>query len=223
MKTDNIVILKNLHNYDDYEDADFYICIESDLVRNGFLHDTYNRYGQALDSNEASDYSLGNTDSTMASDVQIAISTTFKDFLRKFAEEDDVDVENDREYLNWIDSAIHVDSDGTVELNGEENEDMTAFARKYDEANRIYTTATYVNYWDGSNWQTLLCSADSLDFEAFEEMDDKDEDYLPLIDALKQYDLHIDEGVYKCEIIGRYEISHSLYANDYFVKANYAI
>lgn len=221
MNTKDIVILRNLHNYDDCGDADFYICQEGELVVDGFLHDTYNRYGIALNGNEAQDYSLDNTDSSMADDIQEAIMSKFKDQLLASMADDEVFAPDDEDdYRQWCESMIIVLPDGTVEVGGEVDEQMSAFAKKYDEGNRTYTTATYVNYWDGSNWQTLLCSAQSLDYDAFEVLDEGDEDYAPLMEALAEYSMYIDNGTYKSEIIGNYEISHSLYANDYFVKAD---
>lgn len=220
MDTKGIVILRNLHNYDDCGDADFYICQENELVVDGFLHDTYNRYGIALDGNEAQDYSLDNTDSSMADDIQEAIMSKFKDQLLAFRADGEAFAPDDEDdYRQWCKSMIMVLPDGTVEVGGEADEQMSAFAKKYDEDNRMYTTATYVNYWDGSNRQTLLCSAQTLDYDAFDIMDYDDDDYAPLMEALAEYSMYIDNGTCKSEIIGNYEISHSLYVDDYFVTA----
>jgi hypothetical protein len=119
--------------------------------------------------------------------------------------------------MQWFDSAVKINSDGTVEVNGERNEVLTAFARKYNEDNAIYTEAKYVNYWDGRNHQTLLISSSSLDYDAFDILTEEDEEYAPLMKALAKFDTYIPNGVYKTETIGNYEISNSLYASDHFI------
>ena len=220
MDTTKIVILKNLHHYDDYEGADFLVCGEDEITE-GYLHDTYNRYGIALDEYEAGDYCLANSESVMASDIECAIlsSKNFRPMLVAAMVEEDGDLfgdgSNEEDFKQWFDQAISIDTEGNVEINGEENAELTAFAKKYNEENTIYTEAKYINYWDGSNFQTLLLDADGYE-TAFEVLSEDDEEYKPIMEALEKYDTYIHEGICKSEVIGNYEISHSLYQEDHF-------
>lgn len=221
MNTENLVILKNLHNYDDYEDVDFVIANKSEIV-DGYLHDTYNNYGVALDEYEASDFCLANTECNMDSEISLAImqSEDFRPFLNKVMTDENgelFDPKNDGDFQQWFDSAITVNSDGTVEVNNEENEVLSAFAQKYNEDHAGYTEAKYVNYWDGHNCQTLLISADSLDFDAFDILTEEDEEYAPIMQALKKFDTRINSGTSKIETIGDYDIYNSLYESDHFI------
>lgn len=221
MNTENFLILKNLHNYDDYQDVDFVIATKKEVV-DGYLHDTYNNYGVALDEYEASDFCLANTECNMGDEIALAImqSEDFRPFLtKKMVEENGelFDPKNDSDFQQWFDSAVSVSSDGTVEINDEENEVLTAFAQKYDEEHAVYTEAKYVNYWDGSNHQTLLISAGSLDFDAFDILTEDDEEFAPLMQVLAKFDTRVNSGTGKTETIGDYEISVSLYESDHFI------
>lgn len=221
MNTKNLVILKNLHNYDDYQDVDFIVATKNEVV-NGFLHDTYNNYGVALDEYEASDFCLANTECNMDSDIKLAImqSEDFRPFLNKvmIAEKGELfDPASDEDFEKWFDSAIKVNSDGTVEVNSVKNVVLSAYAEKYNEVHAVYTEAKYVNYWDGSNHQTLLISADSLDFDAFDILAEDDEEFAPLMQALAKFDTRVNSGTGKTETIGDYEFSVSLYESDHFI------
>lgn len=221
MKTENIVILKNLHNYDDFAGADYLVAAKSEVI-DGYLHDTYNDYGVALDEYESSDYCLANTESNMDSEISCAImqSEDFRPYLNKVMVKENDELfnpQNDEDFQQWFDSAVKVNSDGTVEVNGEENEVLSAYAEKYNEDHAVYTGATYINYWDGHNHQTLVISADSLDYDAFDIVTEENEEYADLMNILEKFDTYIANGVCKTETIGDYEISNSLYESDHFI------
>jgi len=113
-----------------------YVVVKTDDITEGYLHDTFDFLGNPLDEEKSSDYCLANACSAMADDI--------KEYL---VSEGIVDCSEDE---------IEIDCEGNVSINGENKPGLKPYAIAYDEENREYTTAEYVNYQIGNRRLTLL-------------------------------------------------------------------
>ena len=158
--------MKKANNFDDFvvnytvlrffEAEDYrYKVIYSEDVVSGYLHDTYDRYGQPLDSYAASDWTLSNSGCDFAKDLTNALKEKFPS----------------------LDDEFHVDPDRDFDedlLNGVSKEVIDREIEKYVEEESTYTEAVYFNYWDGSNRQSVIIDCPTLDYEECEIVDDEE-------------------------------------------------
>lgn len=189
MKTDNITILKK--RFADYDDWQYFVT-KQDNIEDGLLHDTYGQYGQQLDEYAAGDYCLANFDCSMKADIE-------KELRAKFGINEDAD--------------LHIEDDGTITIDDEENEAMTQFARQYNDDNSIYTEAKYFTYWDGSNYKSIVVECDLYDNNLEWEVVDDEDLIAEIKDVIEQYDPYV-ENAEKSEEINGWEIGNSRWQSD---------
>jgi hypothetical protein len=134
MDISKVTILVN--DKTDVNDLPKYIVVKNSDIAEGYLHDTYDFLGNPLDEEKSSDYCLANACSAMSDDI--------KEYL---VSEGIVDCSEDE---------IEIDCEGNVSINGEGKPGLKPYAIAYDEENREYTTAEYVNYQIGNRRLTLL-------------------------------------------------------------------
>lgn len=167
-----------------YEEERIYIVRNEDIEKNAYLNDAYNQYGQKWDAEEACDYSLHNTESDYAFSEMIAEGV--KRFGEAFC-----DVELDC-------STLTVENYDELEGIGASEEDLNAWISGWEEENAIYTTADYITWWDGHNYQTHVIDAEEYG-ATLKKVDDKlAED---IISAYKEVDGWEDYGAgSKCRV-----------------------
>lgn len=123
-----------------YEDERIYIVRVEDIEKSAYLHDAYNEYGKKWDAEGAGDYSLHNTEGDWA------FCDMIKEGVKTFGE---------------VFSAITIDcNDLTVEnydeLEGIEagEKEINQWIKDWEKENANYTTADYITWWNGHNFQT---------------------------------------------------------------------
>lgn len=130
------------------------ICAISIEIEDLELHQTYDRFGQLIGHDNADDYSIYNQYSYADSDC-------LKELIERFqitSKVNDYNTPNDVDFLS-------INSDGEIDitLNIEEYEienfdrvKINAFIKKWEEENAEYNTVKGFDYWDGSNWRTIV-------------------------------------------------------------------
>lgn len=191
MNTEGLTILRYRGGKFEYEDFDFFVI--RDTVTTGYLYETYDNNGFPITHEDAGDYCFANSMSDCENDCINAMKEAFPS----------------------VDGEISIDFSGAVEVDGEENEELTKWARDWELANAHYTQCVYINVWDGSNRNTLIIRCDISDAAEWEVV--SDEEAKPILEALAKYDLHIENGAEKFEDIDGYEISHSNWAGDFWI------
>lgn len=129
-----------------------YIVVKTSDITEGYLHDTFDFLGNHLDEEQSSDYCLSNACSAMTDDI--------KEYL---VSEGIVDCSEDE---------IEIDCEGNVSINGEDKPGLKPYAIAYDEENREYTTAEYVNYQIGNRRLTLLLDCGISEMAEFHKLGD---------------------------------------------------
>ena len=192
MNTEGLTILSYRGGRSKYSAFDFFVI--GDTVTTGYLYETYDNNGFPITHEDAGDYCFANS-----------MSDCENDCINKM-----------KEAFPSVDGEISIDFSGAVEVDGEENEELTKWARGWELENARYTKCDYINVWDGSNWNTLIVRCDDISDAAEWEVA-SDEEAKPILEALAKYDLHIENGAEKCEVIDGYEISHSIWAGDFWI------
>lgn len=162
IKLEDITILYNKMDNE-------YCAIDNDsLVIDGYLHDTFNDYGQKLSNYDAGDYTFGNCDCDFDKELEEAIRN---------------------EFGNLKNASFYFNRDGIfdcdIDLSDRQIFEINNFITKFADENEYFTTATYFNYWDGSNFKSIVIDCELFDYEqTFEIADDvTDEIYDDFSDA----------------------------------------
>ena len=146
---DEYTVLKEIYT----DEERIFIVRNEDIVRNGYLHDTYDQYGQELDEESAGDYSLKNWYSSAISDMRLELEKMFNE-----------DESNEKERYMFEDLEINI-SDLTVEdYEGLDipmsEEDLNNWIKEWEKKNANYTTVDYITWWNGHNFQTHIIDAE---------------------------------------------------------------
>lgn len=163
MERKDVTIVRNLY------DGGFY-AIPSNEIVDGYLHDTYNDYGVVLDAYEAGDYTLGNPN----------FDAEMESHLRERFEE-----LSEAVFYFGVDGIFDYD----VELTKSQVHEINKEIKSYIEEHEMLIKAKYFNYWNGSNWQTVLIEAENTD-TAYEivEAELADEIYADFENAIEERD-----------------------------------
>lgn len=117
--------------------------VKSESVKKGYLHDTYDGYGQVLDSNMAEDWCLDNTDCDYGKELSSIVK-------EKFNLPEDFYVEYDGSFERYYDD---------FEISDSLANEIESFIENYNEENESFTEAEYINYWDGNNRRSIIIDA----------------------------------------------------------------
>lgn len=118
------------------------------------LHETYDQFGQLVGHDNAGDYSIYNQYSYADSDC-------LKELIEHFqitSQTNDYNTPDDVDFLS-INSDGEIDITLNIEEQDIENFDrakINAFIKKWEEENAEYNTIKGFDYWDGSNWRTIV-------------------------------------------------------------------
>ncbi len=134
-------------------ETDTYCCVKEVDVVKGFLHETYNNWGQLLSPDEAGDYTFGNSE-----------------FEKK------LEVELREKYDVLSDAVFYFNENGIYDydcdLTDEEKKQINDFINRFHFENCSVVQATYYNHWDGSNCTSVIIDCNEYcpnDFEIVED------------------------------------------------------
>jgi len=170
---------------------DVVLLINDDDIINGYLHDTYSEYGQQLSSYDAGDW-------------------CFED--AEFMREAQAEAEKKLGNIDWDLFEIETIGDTEIEISSdEEDSDMAekiqAIMNSWAEKNYAATEATYINYWDGHNYKSIVLSFGDCVSEEWELLSDEEaKEYVDLFDEAEFGDW--ERGI-KTAIVGGYKIEKS--------------
>lgn len=143
----------------DIEEGGYGIVSSKDIVRDGYMHDTFNEYGMLLDEEDSGDYAFGN--GAFDSDLKTHLEEKFS-FLSN-------------SWFSFDGNGIHEfesEEDEFRELTAEEesviNKEISAWADKH----MSYRKASYFNYFDGSNMQSVIIESEGESY--YQIVDDQD-------------------------------------------------
>lgn len=172
-----------------YEQEYLYVIVrESEITFNGNLCDClYN--GLSLSHAEIGDYSFGqcNFDPDLKQAIKEALN---------------IDLSLDGLVIDECSLDIHTyDADEEEELSrliAEKGKEITAFADQWAEKHQDLVKGDYIEYWDGSNWDTIVLRSDIEDYSTrrdYELLDEDDEEAIKVLQEFAAKEL-IDEDFY---------------------------
>ena len=155
------------------QDFDYVIVSDDEITYNGDLYDCqYNGFG--LSHADIGDYSWGEFD--FDCDLKDAIKKHFKlecNLEGLCITEDDITYDADEEELS--------------ELLEEKEDKIREFANKWAEKNESLVKGNYIEYYDGSNYDTIVLWSDIDDFDTRREYELLDEDDEEAMQVLEEY------------------------------------
>lgn len=161
-----------------YEQEYLYVIVnENEITFNGNLCDCkYN--GLSLSHAEIGDYSFGQYD--FDKDLKEAIKEAFN-----------IDLSLDGLVIDECSLDIHTyDADEEEELSKlieTKGDEIIAFADQWAEKHQDLVKGDYIEYWDGSNTDTIVLSSDIEDYSTRREYELLDEDDEEAIKVLEEY------------------------------------
>ena len=142
----NYIFLTNKFDQGD----SIYYAIPASKIETLLVVDTYARYGQPVSVEDTGDYHINNQYSDAKKDCEKAILEKFNKevFIDRY--NDCVEVIENNEVDEWICQNDENARDFINEIN--------TFITKWCEKNNILQSCEGFNYWDGSNWATIITS-----------------------------------------------------------------
>lgn len=146
----NYTFIKRAHS-ENYPNPILAISAEIEELK---LHETYDQFGQLVGHDNAGDYSIYNQYSYADADC-------LKELIEHFqitSQANDYNNPDDVDFLS-IDSDCEIHITLNIEEYEIENFDrakINEFIAKWEEQNADYNTVKGFNYWDGSNWRTIV-------------------------------------------------------------------
>lgn len=127
-----------------------YYAIPDEKIETLNEFETYDRYGQQIGHEAAGDYHIDNEQSPARQDCISAIQEKFRVI---------VNIDTHNEVVEWIDNTevdewISDQNDPTEA--GEFIAEINSFISEWVEENSTITTLRGFDYWDGSNWRTVV-------------------------------------------------------------------
>lgn len=170
---------------------DVVLLINDDDIINGYLHDTYSEYGQPFSAYDSGDWCFQQ-----------------EDFLREAQKESEKKLGK----IDWDCFEIETIGDTEIEISSdEEDNDMAekiqTIMNDWAEKNYAATEATYINYWDGHNYKSIVLSFGDCVSEEYSQLDDEEaKEYIDLFNEAEFDDWN--RGI-KTAIVGGYKIEKS--------------
>lgn len=143
-----------------------YKIISRDEVIEKPLSETYDQYGQMIGEANAGDYSVMNTESNFA----------IKDCIEEIKNHFNVNLNDDQVY-DLKEIIIDEDYDN-INYYDEikdlfDKKELQSFVEKWREENEAHTMCTCFEYWDGSNWKSIVFDYDGQDYHEYSEVSDE--------------------------------------------------
>lgn len=159
------------------QDFEYVIVSDSEITYNGDLCDCqYN--GFSLSHADIGDYSWGEFD----------FNCDLKDAIKKhFGIEGNIDglcITEDKIAIHTYDAD---EEEELTELLEEKEDEIREFANKWAEKNESLVKGNYIEYYDGSNYDTIVLWSDIDDFDTRREYELLDEDNEEAIQVLEEY------------------------------------
>lgn len=126
-----------------YENERIFIVNDEDIEM-GYLHNTYDQYGQKIGHTYACDYSLHNDEGTWA------FEEMRKEGVDKFGEAfSEIEIDTaDLSVQNYADlEEIGIEAS---------EEELNEWIRKWEEENANYTEVSHITWWNGNNFQSHI-------------------------------------------------------------------
>lgn len=200
-------VLKNTHYYDDAFEEEDYLIVPTKEITDGYLHNTYNGYGQQISTYDAGDYTFGN--GWFDVDLFKTLESECGDYIKQTYGVDDED------FKDWVYKNIIQTTDGdSVELDNGKDEFLSDVVKQFVEENQNYTKATYINYWDGHNYQSIIIDTEGYESE-YEFANDEEED--AILAAYDKFSPNYVQGV-ATEFVDGYTFESSQWQGDVFDK-----
>jgi len=170
MKTTRVFLTKA----NEIDEIKRYYSINEETIEDELLiHDTYDSYGQKISSCDAEDYSVMNNQCDLYNECINEIKERFLNNL----DADDIDINDDLSF-SW--SGWDLEGNN-INLSDELKNDIEDFIKDFEEKNNNYSSCKGFNFWNGSNWQTVVLEREYDDFKNYEIVDDSE-----LIEELNQ-------------------------------------
>ena len=174
------------------------LLVDDNSIKEGYLHDTYGRYGQSVSSYEAGNLCFEQNDFLEAAKAEA---------VEKLGS------------INWHNYNIEVIGDTEIDVIAEDD-DESEFAAKitkvmntWAEDNYNATSATYINYWDGNNWQSIVITSGEGDNEFYEILEDEEAE--KFIDMYKSVEWSAWSYGKRSASVDGYIITQSQFASDF--------
>ena len=111
--------------------------------------ETYDRYGQQIGHEAAGDYHIDNEQSPAKQDCIAAIQ-------EKFGHSVSIDYKNGVEVIDNTETDEWISEQVDPAVAGEFISEINSFISEWVEENSTITTLRGFDYWDGSNWRTVV-------------------------------------------------------------------
>lgn len=185
----------------DLEEGTIFIVGDNDIEK-GLARDTYSSYGQPVDSYEAGDWCFPQPD--------------FRVKAKKEAE-------NQLGKIDW-DKFVVFDIDDThVEVDAYETDDeklakkIQGIMNDWAKENFKEEEATYLNYWDGHNYQSIVFEQGADINDSWEILDDDEaQEYIDIYNKASFGDWK--EGI-RTDVVDGYLVSQSRWEGDWWIAS----
>ena len=158
-----------------------YLAIGEERIKDMYLHDTYNDYGQLVGYTDAGDWSVLNHSCDLYQDCLKAIKEQFLNGL----DTDYIEINDDFSiyWFGW-------DLDGNnISLSEEKKTEIQNWIKEYEEKNSKYGECRGFNYHDGNNWESVIVYNEYGENTNYEEVTDE-ELIAELNEAIDKSSLH---------------------------------
>lgn len=145
-----------------------YFAIDAEKIETLNEFETYDRYGQTVGHENAGDYHIDNQYCSAKQDCIAAIEEKFGVDVNIDTHNQVVEVIDNTEVDEWISEQ----TDPAVA--GELISEINTFISEWAEENQTLTTCKGFNFWDGSNWATVVVQREHTDNVSHEILDDEE-------------------------------------------------
>ena len=128
-----------------------FVIVNEGQIEDVNLCDCYNQYGQKIDCYDAGCYTItaNNSDARDVCLGEVAEKISAK-------EGDKQDFITELENLNWYSPEPDVEKIKKLEKEYNIKEDILSLVLEWEEENASHTEVKAINYWDGSNWRSII-------------------------------------------------------------------
>lgn len=191
--------MKAIRNKNSFEHE--VLLVSDDMIEKGLMNDTYNNYGQPISSYEAGDWCFYNPD-----------------FMDRAKEAAEVVIPN----INWDNYNIYaigifeveIDSVYSIDPNSKETSEIQSVMNKWATDNYQATEATYINYWDGHNFKSIVLECEQFsDCLEWELLDDTQASFY--IDLFNRANFGSWDCGQRRDIVDGYEITQSQWESNF--------
>ena len=144
-----------------------YFAIPADKIETLNVYETYDRNGQQVGHENAGDYHMDNSYSDAKRDCELAIKEKFGLEVSIDGQNGQIEVIENADVDEWI-------SDSEDENAGNFVNEINSFILEWKEQNENIITCKGFDYWDGSNWKTIITECEFHGEPSHNIVDDED-------------------------------------------------